>query len=44
MNILYEYIYKNSYPFAAYRPKRKTNNNNKVVGVGKDNLLGIMES
>ena len=30
MNILYEYVCKNSYPFAAYRP-RKTNNNNKVV-------------
>ena len=31
MNILYEYVCKNSYPFAAYRPTRKTNNNNKVV-------------
>ena len=40
MNILYEYIYKNSYPFAAYRPKRKTNNNNKVVKSGKRQFIG----
>ena len=38
MNILYEYVCKNSYPFAAYRPMRKTNNNNKVVAAAAKSL------
>ena len=40
MNILYEYVHKNSYSFAAYRPTRKTNNNNKVVTSGKRQFIG----
>ena len=38
MNILYEYVCRNSYPFAAYRPMRKTNNNNKVVTAAAKSL------